>query len=124
MKRIIRVGSIAAAFTLALSALALSAPTAARASKYFNVAGTVLKIDTKGRTLLVAERRSNKLYLIEVPQTATFKITFGRYMRMAEPGFDDVNINERVEIRCIRGDREHLAQLEDGRSAIRLIAAR
>lgn len=123
MKTITRLGSIIAAFTL-LSTLALAAPRAERANKYFKVAGTVIQIDNKDRTLLVADRLSNKLYLIEVPETATFKITFGRYMRMAEPGLEDVRTGERVEIRCTRGDSEHLARLEDGRSVTTLTAAR
>lgn len=123
MKTITRLGSIIAAFTL-LSTLALAAPKTERANKYFNVAGTVVQIDTKDRTLLVADRLSNKLYLIEVPEAVTFKITFGRYMRMAVPGLKDVRTGERVEIRCTRGDREHLARLNDGRSVTPLIAAR
>ena len=122
MRTITRFASIVAAFTL-LSTLALAAPKAERANKYFKVAGTVIQIDNKDRTLLVTDRLSNKLYLIEVPEAVTFKITFGRYMRMAEPGFGDVNIGERVEIRCLRGATEHLARLEDGRSVIVLSAA-
>jgi hypothetical protein len=122
MRTITRSASIVAAFTL-LSTLALAAPKAERANKYFKVAGTVIQIDNKDRTLLVADRLSNKLYLIEVPESVTFKITFGRYMRMTEPGFGDVNIGERVEIRCERGSTEHLARLEDGRSVTVLSAA-
>ena len=122
MRTITRSASIVAAFTL-LSTLALAAPKTERANKYFKVAGTVIQIDNKDRTLLVADRLSNKVYLIEVPEAVTFKITFGRYMRMAEPGFGDVNIGERVEIRCERGSTEHLARLEDGRSVTVLSAA-
>jgi hypothetical protein len=123
MKTIARLGSIIAVFTL-LSTIALAAPKADRANKYFKVAGTVLQIDKEDRTLLVADRLSNKLYLIAVPEAVTFKITFGRYMRMAEPGFGDVRIGERIEIRCARGDSEHLALLEDGRAVTTLTAAR
>ncbi len=96
MRTITRLASIVAAFTL-LSTLALAAPKAERANKYFKVAGTVIQIDNKDRTLLVAG--------------------------MAEPGFGDVNIGERVEIRCERGSTEHLARLEDGRSVTVLSAA-
>jgi hypothetical protein len=124
MKTIIRLASFAAAITLTVGTLALAAPKSERANKYFRVAGTVLRIDKHDRTLLVADRSSEKLYLIEVPDGATFKITFGRNMLMARPGFDDVIAKERVEIRCIREDTEHLARLEDGRSVIRLMAAR
>jgi len=123
MKTITRLGFSIAALTL-LSTLALAAPKAERANKYFKVAGRVIQIDKKDRTLLVTDRLANKLYLIEVPEGARFKITFGRYMRMAEPGFEDVRTGERVEIRCTRRSTEHLAQREDGRSAVPLIAAR
>ena len=122
MRTITRFASIVAAFTL-LSTLALAAPKAERSNKYFKVAGTVIQIDNKDRTLLVTDRLSNKLYLIEVPEAVTFKITFGRYMRMAEPGLEDVSIKERIEIRCLRGDRERLAALPDGRQVIALTAA-
>ena len=121
MRTITRLGSIVAALTV-LSTLALAAPKTERSAKYFKVAGTVIQIDNKDRTLLVEDRLTNKLYLIEVPEWATFKITFGRYMRMAEPGFEDVRAGERVEIRCKRIGTEHLARLEDGRSAVTLTA--
>lgn len=123
MKTITRLGLIAAAFTLALSAVAHAAPKAERANKYFTVAGTVLQINRNEHTLLVADRSSAKLYLIEMPAGAAFKITFGRYMKMTEPGFEDVKIKERVEIRCLRGDKERLALLPDSRPVIALIAA-
>jgi hypothetical protein len=112
-----------AAFTFAFGALAVAGPKAERAHKYFTVTGQVIQIDTENRTLLVAERLSKKLYLIEVPPGATFKITFGRYMQMKEPAFGDVRINERIEIRCVRGETEHLSQLEDGRVVIKLTVA-
>ena len=123
MKAITRLGSIAAAFTLALSAFAHAAPKAERANKYFTVAGTVLKINKAEHTMLVADRSSAKLYLVNFPEGTTFKITFGRYMRMSEPGLEDVFIRERVAIRCLRGDKEHLALLPDGRPVIALTSA-
>jgi hypothetical protein len=58
MKTITRLGSIIAAFTL-LSALAPAAPASERANKYFKVAGKVIQIDKKDRTLLVTDRESN-----------------------------------------------------------------
>ena len=123
MKTITRLGSIAAAFTL-LSTLALAAPKTERAEKYYKIRGTVIQIDNKERTLLVEDRLANKLYLIGVPEGVTFKIAFGTYMQLAEPGFEDVRSGERIEIRCKRGSAEHLALLDDGRSAVLLTAAR
>ena len=119
MKTITRLGSIVAAFVL-FSALAPAAPAA---SKYFKVAGKVIQVDKKDRTLLVKDRDSKKLYLIELPEYARFKITFGRYMRMAEPGLEDVRIGERIEIRCKRGDTEHLTRLDDGHPVVKLSAS-
>ena len=121
MKAIRRLGTIAAAFAL-LSTLAIAASKAERANKYFTIAGTVLQIDKTQRTLLVADR-ANQKYLIEVPEGATFKIVFGRYSQMREPGLSDVSVRERIEIRCFRGDTEHLARLDDGSSAIVITAA-
>lgn len=121
MRTITRFGSIIATFAL-LGTLAVAAPKNESAKKYFNVAGRVIQIDQKDRTLLVKDRQSN-LYEIRVPEGATFKITFGRYMRMAEPGFNDVRTGERVEIRCKANKTEHLSRLDDGRMVTRLTAA-
>lgn len=123
MKTFMRLGSIIAAFTL-LSTLALAAPKAEKADKYFKVAGKVIQIDHKDRTLLVTDSASNKLYLIKVPDRVTFKITFGRNMQLAEPGFNDVNVRERVEIRCLRDTPEHLSRLASGRYVTTLSATR
>ena len=75
------------------------------------------------RTLLIADRASNQTYLIEVPEGAKFKIVFGRYMQVREPGFNDVSVRERIEIRCFRGDTEHLARLDESQSVIAVTAA-
>ncbi len=123
MKSISRLVSIAAAFTIALSAVAQAAPRAERAEKIFTVEGTVLQINNIEHTLLVSDRSTSELYLIVMREGARFKITFGRYMHMAEPGFDDVSIRERVEIRCLTGAKERLAMLPDSRRAIVLTLA-
>lgn len=115
--------SLVWAVALAISSLTLAAPGTEAASKYFTVSGKVIKINAKDRTLLVADRAKDQLYLVNLPQGSTLKITWGRYMRMAEPGFEDVGNKDRVEIRCFRADSEHLARLDDGRSAIQLTAA-
>ena len=122
MRNITKLGSIIAAFTL-INALASVAPASGFASKYFTVSGKVIQIDSKDRTLLVSDRSSKKLYLIEVQDGARFKITFGRYMRLAEPELQDVNTGERIEIRCVRPDKEHLARVSDGSYAVMLTTA-
>jgi hypothetical protein len=119
MKTMTRLGTIIAAFVL-FGALAPAAPAA---GKYFDVAGKVIQIDKNDRTLLVRDRDSKKLYLIELPENARFKITFGRYMRMEEPGLKDVSVGERIQIRCKRGDTEHLTRLDDGRMVVNLTAS-
>jgi hypothetical protein len=121
MRTIARYGSIIATFAL-LGTLAVAAPKNERAKKYFDVAGKVIQIDQKDRTLLVKDRQSN-LYEIRVPEGATFKITFGRYMKMVEPGFNDVRTGERIEIRCKADKTEHLSRRADGRTVTRLTSA-
>ncbi|HWO01883.1 MAG TPA: hypothetical protein VNS63_21705 [Blastocatellia bacterium] len=115
--------SLAATIALALSAFALAATRAEASSKYYTITGKVLKIDAKARTLLVADRLSERTYLVTVPKGVTLKITWGRSMGMEEPGFTDVYNNDRVQIRCIRPEREQHATLDDGRSAITVTAA-
>jgi len=124
MNKIIRSStSLAASIVLALSFLALAAPRAEAGTKYFTVAGQIVEIDTKERTLLISDRTNERLYLVSMPEGSRINITWGRYMRMAEPGFEDVYNKDRVEVRCFRTDQEHLAQLENGRKAIKLTAA-
>jgi hypothetical protein len=121
MKNIRRLGTFVIAFTM-LGTLALAASKSERAARYFTVSGTVLQINQVDRTLLVADRASNRTYLIEVPEGATFKIVFGRYMQMREPGLSNVSVRERIEIRCFRGDTEHLALVDKKLSANPVIA--
>jgi hypothetical protein len=108
---------------LAVSSLSFVAPKAEAATKFSTISGQVVKIDTKARTLLISDRSNERLYLVSMPEGSTLKITWGRYMRMVEPSFGDVYTKDRVEIRCFRTDPEHLAQLENGRKAIKLTAA-
>jgi hypothetical protein len=114
--------SLAASIVLALSSFALAAPRAEAAGKYYKVTGQVLKIDARQRTLLVADRTNGRFYVVSMPEGSTLKITWGRYMRMAEPGFGDVFKKDRVEIRCFISDSEHLAQFDDGSRAIKATA--
>lgn len=115
--------SLATSIVLVLSSFAIAAPRAEAAGKYYKVTGKVLKLDAKERTILVADRTTEQLYLVRMPEGSTLRITWGRFMRMAEPGFGDVFKNDRVEIRGFRPDSDHLAQLDDGRKAVKLTAA-
>ena len=117
--------SMALAATLAavFITLAVSAPNASASHRSQIIAGRVLKIDKKERQMLVADRSSEKLYLIRVARGATFRITFGRNMQMSAATLDDVDPNNAVLLRCDRNEKEHFAKLDDGREVIVLTAA-
>ena len=124
MKRI-RQRSIAFAAALTLTAITLtaSAPNASASNRHQIIAGRVLKIDRKERQMLVADRWSKKLYLVNVPERASIRITFGRSMQMSQPGLEDVDRNNRVELRVTRTEEEHSSRLYDGREVIEVTAA-
>ena len=65
---------------------------------------------------------SKKLYSVHVPEGETFRISFGMNMRKAEPEFKDARRNDRVSMRCIRTEKEHLSRLDDGREVVVLTA--
>ena len=115
--------ALAVALMLALATLAMSAPKSERSTKYLRVQGQVLQVNQKDRTLLVSDIWSKKLYLVNVPKGATFRITFGLNMKTSEPEFQDVHRNDRVSMRCIRDEKEHLARLDDGSEVVALTAA-
>lgn len=124
MKRI-RQRSIAFAAVLTLTVITLtaSAPDASASTRYRIITGRVLKIDMKERQLLVADRSSKKLYLVNVPERASIRIRFGRSMQMSEPGLKDVDRNNRVELRVTRTEEELSSRLYDGREVIEVTAA-
>ena len=119
-----RSATLAAAFVLALSSIAFAAPKAERADKYLTLSGKVLKVNVKARMILVSQASTGKLYLVSVPEGSTFKITFGLYTQISRPDVHEVFKNDRVKMTCARTDGEHFAQLEDGRRAVVLTAAR
>jgi hypothetical protein len=84
----------------------------------------VLQVNQTARTLIVSDFWSKKLYLVNVPKGETFKITFGMNQRIAEPELREVHRNDRVRMRCIRTDNQHLARLDDGREVVVLTATR
>ena len=125
MKRIThRSGVLAVTLMLALATLAMSATKSERSSKYITIGGRVLQVNLEARTLLVSDDYwSKKLYLVNVPEGETFRITFGLHMNTTEPEIRDVRRNGRVLMRCIRTDKEHLARLDDGREVVVLTPA-
>jgi len=124
MKRITqRSVALSVTLMLALATLAMSAPKSERSSKYLTIQGRVLQVNQNARTLLVEDYWSKKLYSVYVPEGETFRITFGLNMRKAEPEFKDARRNDRVSLRCIRTEKEHLSRLDDGREVVVLTAA-
>ena len=123
MKRISQ-RAIAAAITLmlAFATVAMSAPKSDNARKRFTIEGRVLEVNKDARTMLVSDFWSKKLYLVNVPKGETFKITFGMYSTTSEPGFQHVRKNDRVRLRCIRTDKDHLARLDDQREVVMVTA--
>jgi hypothetical protein len=110
-----RTAALAVTLVLALASLAMAAPKSEHSRKYLTISGKVLQVNTEARTLLVSDYWSKKLYLVKVPKGETFRITFGMNMNKAESGISDVRRNDRIRLRCIRADKEHLARLADGR---------
>ena len=121
----IRQRSIAFAAALALTFITLttSAPNASASTRYRTITGRVLKIDSKGRKILVADRSTKKLYLVNVPEEASIKVKFGRSMQMSEAGLEDIDRKNVVELRIKRTEKEHLSKLYDGREVIEVNAA-
>jgi len=122
--KILRLGSLALASALTLGSAALAAPKADRANRYFDIAGTVIQINQREHTLLIEDTSKTKLYFVELSDGVAFQITFGRYMGMREPSFSDVFINEKIAIRCIRGNRDRFAAIQDERPVIAARAVR
>lgn len=115
--------ALALTLMLGLATVAMSAPKSGHSSKYLTVEGRVLQVNRDARTLLVSDYWSKKLYLVNVPKGEFFQITFGLYMKTAEPVIEQVRKNDRVRMRCVRaGDKEHLARLDDGREVVMLTA--
>lgn len=124
MERITRrSGAIAVTLVLALATLAMSATKSERFSKHITIEGRVLQVNPQARTLLVSDHWSKKLYLVNVPKGETFRITFGLYMNTSSPELRQVQRNDRVRMRCILPDKEHLSRLDDGNEVVVLTAA-
>jgi hypothetical protein len=115
--------AFAAVLTLTLITLTTSAPNASASTRYQTITGRVLKIDMKERQMIVADRWTKRLYLVNVPERASIRITFGRNMQLSAPGLEDVDRNNRVELRVTRTEKEHLSRLYDGREVIEVNAA-
>lgn len=125
MKRMTqRIAVLGFTLMLALASVAMSAPKASRPSKYLTIEGRVLQVNQAARTLIVSDFWSKKLYLVNVPKGETFRITFGLNQKVAAPELREVHRNDRVRMRCIRTDNQHLARLDDGREVIVLTATR
>ncbi|HLG16503.1 MAG TPA: hypothetical protein VJH03_18650 [Blastocatellia bacterium] len=116
--------AMAATLVMTFGSLALSAPkTGGGDNSYFTVTGRVIKIDAKQRTLLVADRQHEKLYLATMPEGATVKILWGTYAGMTSPDFSHVRRYDLIRMRCVRRGDERLATIDSGRQATPVLAA-
>jgi hypothetical protein len=116
--------AFAAALALTLITLTTIAPNASASARQQIITGRVVKIDTQGRQMLVADRSSNRLYLVNVPEEASFKILFGKNTQLSAASLEDVDLENIVSLRCAREEKELFSMLHDGREVIVLRAAR
>lgn len=114
--------ALAATLVMMISSLAMSAPKSERGKTYFTVIGRVLKIDAKQRTLLVADKKYDKLYIATMPEGSTVKILWGAYAGMASPGFENIRRHDLIRMRCVRTDEDRLARIDDGHQAFAVTA--
>ena len=101
-----------AILTLSLmgSSLAL-ASTKTEATRSFLLQGKVIAVDLKERTMSIREKDTGKEYTVAVPESSTFKITFGKDMNRHMPSLDDVSVGDRV--RCnvrVASDEDQVAK--------------
>jgi hypothetical protein len=115
--------AFAAALALTLITLTTIAPNASASARQQIITGRVVKIDMQGRQVLIADRSSNRLYLVNVPEEASFKILFGKNMQLSAAALEDVDLQNTVSLRCAREEKEHFSMLHDGREVIVLRAA-
>lgn len=85
--------------TLMGSSLALASTPKESAKRSFSVEGRVSAIDLKERTMLIKDTKSGKEYLVVVPESANFKITFGKDSRLSLPELGNVAVGNIV--RCV-----------------------
>jgi hypothetical protein len=123
MKRVARLFAAFAALAITVGAVA-AAPRSEPNKKAFTISGRVLEINEKSRTVLVEDRKHQKLYLVTVPENAKFKITFGRAMKYTYPALSDLCRKDSVEMRVKAKSDERLTVLQDGRQPVELIASR
>ena len=114
--------ALAATLVMMISSLAMSAPKSERGKTYFTVIGRVLKIDARQRTLLVAENKSDKLYVATMPEESRVKILWGTYAGMTSPGFENIRRHDLIRMRCVRTDEDRLARIDDEHQAFAVTA--
>jgi hypothetical protein len=115
--------AFAAALALTLITLTTGTPNASASTHQHIITGRVVKIDMQERQMLVADRTSKKLYLVNVPKEASLKILFGKNMQLSAPALEDVDLQNTVLLRCASEEKEHFSRLHDGREVIALRAA-
>jgi hypothetical protein len=125
MGRITRFSTaLVSVMVLALASVAIASPKKIDKNKPFILSGRVLKVDSHARTFLIEERSTDRLYLVKVPENASFKVTFGRFMTLSYAWFEHVVKDESVRMRVIRSTEDRLSLLDDGREVVALTIIR
>jgi hypothetical protein len=125
MKRMLeRSVALAAIAVMVIATITTTASATKGEHKRFLLYGRVVEIDREDRTLLVADRLSEKLYLVYMPEGATVRLAFGFSTRISAPGFHDLYKNDQIIARVKRADTDHLTRLEDGRQVVVLSVAK
>ena len=103
-----------AMLTLSLmgSSLALaSTPKAESNSRSFALQGKVIAVDLKERTMSIKEEGTGTEYIVVVPESSTFKITFGKDYKRSLPSLDNVSVGYRVKCNVrVASDQEQVAK--------------
>jgi hypothetical protein len=102
-----------AILTLSLmgSSLALASTPKTEAARSFSLQGKVVAVDLKERTMSIQEEGTGREYIVVVPESSAFKITFGKDSKRSIPTLDNVSVGDRV--RCnvrLSSDEEQVAK--------------
>ncbi|HEX8846388.1 MAG TPA: hypothetical protein VF791_17205 [Pyrinomonadaceae bacterium] len=83
--------------TLMGSGLAVASPKQEE-SRSFSLQGKVLAVDLKERTMSVREESTGREYTVLVPESGSFKISFGKDYKRNIPALENVSVGDIV--RC------------------------
>jgi hypothetical protein len=103
--------AVFAILTLSLmgSSLAL-ASTKTNNNDFFALQGKVTAVDYKEQTMSIKEEGTGKEYTVVMPESATFKIVFGKDWRRNLPTLENVSVGDIVRIKVrVANERDQVA---------------